>query len=268
MAFKVSSSTLILAPLAIVLAAGPVIEAFAPPVGTAVVRGRGFSSSSCPSSSSSALFLSGDEASFSLNPSETALVLIEFQNEFTTEGGALYGAVEECINKNNVLENASKLMNTMRDAGCSILHVPIAFQEGHGEIGASSGILAGISSGKTFTKGTWSSEFHPSMTPQPADLVVEGKRGLCGFFSTNLDFLLRQRGVKNVVLAGFLTNCCIESTMRTAYEHGYDVYTLKDASAATSVAAHEAAFEHNFGMFSTVSTCEEVMAAVAVAVEA
>ncbi len=44
-------------------------------------------------------------------------------------GGALYGAVEECINKNNVLENASKLMNTMRDAGCSILHVPIAFQE-------------------------------------------------------------------------------------------------------------------------------------------
>ncbi|KAL7468164.1 hypothetical protein ACHAXS_008380 [Conticribra weissflogii] len=140
--------------------------------------------------------------------------------------------------------------------------------QGHGEIGASSGILAGISSGKTFTKGTWSSEFHPSMTPQPADLVVEGKRGLCGFFSTNLDFLLRQRGVKNVVLAGFLTNCCIESTMRTAYEHGYDVYTLKDASAATSVAAHEAAFEHNFGMFSTVSTCEEVMAAVAVAVEA
>ncbi len=76
MAFKVSSSTLILAPLAIVLAAGPVIEAFAPPVGTAVVRGRGFSSSSCPSSSSSALFLSDDEASFSVSFECRAVVSI------------------------------------------------------------------------------------------------------------------------------------------------------------------------------------------------
>eukprot|EP00569_Conticribra_weissflogii_P003430 CAMPEP_0171334360 /NCGR_PEP_ID=MMETSP0878-20121228/4605_1 /TAXON_ID=67004 /ORGANISM="Thalassiosira weissflogii, Strain CCMP1336" /LENGTH=259 /DNA_ID=CAMNT_0011835433 /DNA_START=33 /DNA_END=812 /DNA_ORIENTATION=- len=256
MAFKVS--TLFSASLAILLSTVSVVEAFAPPVGSTVVRGRG---SSSPSPSASSLFMS-DGAPVSLNPSETALVLIEFQNEFTTEGGALYGAVEECIKKNNVIENASKLMNVMRDAGCSVLHVPIAFKEGHNEIGASAGILAGIAEGKTFTKDTWSSEFHPSMAPQPADLVVEGKKGLCGFFSTNLDFLLRQRGIKNVVLAGFLTNCCIESTMRTAYEHGYDVYTLKDASAATSVAAHEAAFEHNFGMFSTVSTCEEVAAAV------
>lgn len=56
------------------------------------------------------------------------------------------------------------------------------------------------------------------MSAVKGDVVVEGKRGLCGFASTNLDFILHQNGVKNVAICGFLTNCCVESTMRTAYE--------------------------------------------------
>ena len=51
--------------------------------------------------------------------------------------------------------------------------------------------------------------------------MVEGKRGLDGFATTNLDFILRSRKIENVAIAGFLTNCCVESTMRTAYELGY-----------------------------------------------
>ena len=97
------------------------------------------------------------------------------------------------------------------------------------------------------------------MTPQEGDLVVKGKSGLCGFHSTNLDFLLRQNDIMNVVLAGFLTNCCVESSMRTAYEHGYKVYTLKDCCAATSIAGQEAAFEHTFGMFSIPTTSDELI---------
>ena len=88
------------------------------------------------------------------------------------------------------------------------------------------------------------------MKPGDGDLVVKGKSGLCGFQSTNLDFLLRQNDVKNIILGGYLTNCCVESTMRSAYELGYNVYTLKDCCAATSIAGQEAAYEHTFGMFS------------------
>jgi len=98
------------------------------------------------------------------------------------------------------------------------------------------------------------------MKPAEGDLICKGKAGLCGFSSTNLDFLLRQNEIKNVVLAGFLTNCCVESSMRSAYELGYKVFTLKDCCAATSIAAQDAAYEHTFGMFSvpttsTVSLC-------------
>lgn len=204
--------------------------------------------------------------SFKLDPTETALVLVEYQNEFTTKGGALHDAVKDCMASNNMLENSSSLLSDLRSKGCLILHVPIMFDKGHQEIGATSGILAGIKEGQSFTKGTSAVEFHPSMQPDPEkDGVVCGKRGLCSFNSTNLDFRLSQRGIKNVVLGGFLTNCCIESTMRTAYELGYNVYTLKDCTAATSIAAHEGAYEHNFGMFSTVTNAEEVKAAVVAA---
>ena len=134
--------------------------------------------------------------------------------------------------------------------------------DSHNQIGATAGILAGIKEGELFSRGTTAVDFHPKMKPDASDMVVTGKLGLCSFFSTNLDFLLRQKGIKNVVLAGFLTNCCIESTMRTAYEHGYNVYTLKDCCAATSVDAHEQAFENSFGMFSTVSNADEIKAAV------
>ncbi len=63
------------------------------------------------------------------------------------------------------------------------------------------------------------------MAPQEGDIIVEGKRGLDTFATTNIDFILRSRGIETVALGGFLTNCCVDSTMRTAYEKGYDVIT-------------------------------------------
>eukprot|EP00559_Dactyliosolen_fragilissimus_P001181 CAMPEP_0184862804 /NCGR_PEP_ID=MMETSP0580-20130426/7849_1 /TAXON_ID=1118495 /ORGANISM="Dactyliosolen fragilissimus" /LENGTH=208 /DNA_ID=CAMNT_0027360799 /DNA_START=124 /DNA_END=750 /DNA_ORIENTATION=+ len=198
-----------------------------------------------------------------LAPEETALVLIEFQNEFTTEGGALYDAVKDCIDATGTIKNAKNVMDNARAAGCTIIHVPIAFEKGHKEISSKPyGILAAIKDGETFKSGEWGSDFCDEMKPAEGDIVCKGKGGLCGFASTNLDFLLRQNGIKNVVLGGFLTNCCIESTMRSGYELGYQVYTMKDCCAATSIAAQEAAYEHTFGMFSVPTTSSEIIAAV------
>lgn len=198
-----------------------------------------------------------------IDPETTALVLIEYQNEFTSEGGKLHDAVKEVMEKTKMLANSKNVMDKLRDAGCKILHCPITFEFGHNEIGKEPyGILAGVKEGAAFQNKEWGAEICETMKPSEGDLVVKGKNGLCGFKSTNLDFVLRQHQIKNVILGGFLTNCCVESTMRTAYENGYKVYTLKDCCAATSMAAQEAAIEHNFGMFSIPATSEEVIAAV------
>jgi len=67
-------------------------------------------------------------AEFSLDPSETALVLIEYQNEFTTVGGKMHSAVQECMESTNMLANSAKLVNEARKAGCAIIHCPINFE--------------------------------------------------------------------------------------------------------------------------------------------
>ncbi len=124
------------------------------------------------------------------------------------------------------------------------------------------GILAGVKQNSAFIAGTWGADFVDGMKPMAGDLVVKGKSGLCGFASTNLDFLLRQNSIENVILGGFLTNCCVESTMRTAYEYGYKVYTLTDCVAATSIAAQDATMQYNFGMFSMPTTSSAVRRAI------
>jgi ureidoacrylate peracid hydrolase len=99
-------------------------------------------------------------------------------------------------------------------------------------------------------KGSWGAAITDELAPAEGDIVVEGKRGLDTFASTNLDFILRSKGITTIALGGFLTNCCVESTMRSGYENGYQVITLSDCVAATSVEEHDNALKYDFPMFS------------------
>src|ERR671918_2383928 len=192
-----------------------------------------------------------------MDPKRTAVVLIEYQNDFTSKGGTLHDAVKGVMEKNNMLQNTIETVKKARAAGCTIVHAPITFVEGYGELSSEPyGILKGVVDSKSFRKGSWGAEIVDDLKPQPGDIVVEGKRGLCGFATTNLDFILRSRGIETIALAGFLTNCCVESTMRSGYEKGYNVITLADCVAATSAEEHENAIRFNYPMFSEVMTSQ------------
>lgn len=195
------------------------------------------------------------------DPTTTALVLIEYQNEFTTEGGVLHGAVAPVMDETKMLANTVELVGALRKKGVTIMHAPITFAPGYGELTRHPyGILKGVVDGNAFVKGTWGAAICDPLAPQDGDIVVEGKRGLDTFASTNLDFILRSKGIKTVIIGGFLTNCCVESTMRTAYEHGFEVVTLSDCVAATSKEAHANALTHDFPMFSTPMSSRDVLA--------
>jgi nicotinamidase-related amidase len=186
-----------------------------------------------------------------MNPETTALVLIEFQNDFTSPGGVFHDGVKGVMASTGMLANTVAAVEAARAAGVAIMHAPITFAEGYGELtGDPYGILKGVVDNQAFRKGSWGAAIVDVLKPQPGDIVIEGKRGLDAFPSTNLDFILRSKGIRTVALAGFLTNCCVESTMRSAYERGFEVITLKDCTAALSQEAQDMAFAHNFGMFS------------------
>ena len=188
------------------------------------------------------------------NPRETALVLIECQNDFMTDGGALHDGVKETMHANSMLDHTKTSLAAARSAGATVMHAPIAFAKGYGELGPSPfGILKGVVDHNAFVKDTWGTEIVDDLKPIEGEVIIEGKRGLDVFASTNLDFILRSMRIKNLVLAGFLTNCCVELTMRTGFENGFSVVTLTDCMGATSTAEHDAAVSYTFPMFSTLS---------------
>ncbi|GAB6904103.1 cysteine hydrolase family protein [Kineosporia succinea] len=193
--------------------------------------------------------------------STIALVLIEYQNDFTSEGGVLHEAVAPVMAANGMLGKTGQVVDAARAAGVTVMHAPISFAEGYHEISAHPyGILKGVVDGKAFVKGSWGAAIVDELAPRAGDIVIEGKRGLDTFASTNLDFILRSKGIRTIALGGFLTNCCVESTMRSGYENGYRVITLSDCTAATSVEEHENALRFDFPMFSVPTTAEEFVA--------
>ena len=195
-----------------------------------------------------------------LDPAKTALVLIEYQNDFTSEGGTLHEAVKGVMDSSNMLPNTVETVKKARELGATVIMAPISFAEGYNEITSHPyGILKGVVDTNSFLKGTWGADFVDDLKPEENDIVVEGKRGLDTFASTNLDFILRSRGIENIALGGFLTNCCVESTMRTGYERGFNVITLTDCVAATSEEEQRVAIEKDYPMFSRPMTHNEFL---------
>ena len=195
-----------------------------------------------------------------MEPEKTALVLIEYQNDFTSEGGTLHQAVKPVMESTNMLANTVETVAKARQLGATIVYAPITFTDDYHELSPTPyGILKGVVDSKSFRKGSWGAEMVDALKPQPEDIVVEGKRGLCGFASTNLDFVLRSRGITNIALGGFLTNCCVESTMRTGYEKGYNVVTLTDCTATVSEEEQRLSVEKNYPMFSRPLTHTEFL---------
>ena len=198
-----------------------------------------------------------------MDPKTTAVVLIEYQNDFVSEGGALHAAVAGVMAKSNMLANTIATVAAARQAGATIVLVPITFAPDYHEISASPyGILKGVVDSNAFKKGSWGAEIVDALKPQPEDILIEGKRGLCAFASTNLDFVLRARGIRTLALGGFLTNCCVESTMRTGYEKGYEVVTLTDCTATLSEEEQAFSVEKNYPMFSKPMTHEAFLTAL------
>lgn len=209
--------------------------------------------------SSDRTFTSADaKGGCDIDPSKTAVLCIEFQNEFTTEKGKLYDSVKGVMEATNMLNNAVDVTAAARSLGAKVFHAPISFAEDASDNpNKGLGILAGCAGGKLFTSGTWNAEICKKMTPQDGDVMVTGKKGLDAFPGTDLEAKLKANGIETIALAGFLTNCCVESTMRTACEKGFNVVTLTDCMATQSMEGQKAATEGTFGMFSTPMTAAD-----------
>jgi nicotinamidase-related amidase len=157
--------------------------------------------------------------------------LIGFQNEYFSPDGALYGFLE---GGPRLLANTVELVERLRSEPILIVDTPIIFTPDYRELVEPTGILKAVKELGAFKAGTLGSETIPEIRRLGKRIVeVPGKRGLNAFSNTDLDELLKRRGITAVALAGVKTSLCIDSTGRSAYDNGYQVLILSDCIAGT-----------------------------------
>ena len=194
-----------------------------------------------------------------MNIKQTAIIVLDAQNDFFTPNGKLYEAMEPVLKKYQVVANMNKVIETGRNAGATIILAPLFFEQGCPEAGAEPyGIMRPVSESQSFIRGTWGAEIAESISLSTDDLIIP-KNHISGFEGTDLETQLRDRNIETVVLCGGLTDVCVETTMRQAYDKRFEVYTVKDATATIDLAKHDLTIEKSYPLFSKPLTAKEFM---------
>ena len=118
--------------------------------------------------------------------------------------------------------------------------------------------------GKLLAKGGWDYELVEALPPQPGDIVVQKTR-YSAFYNTNLDSILRARGIRSLVFTGIATNVCVESTLRDGFFLEYFGVVLHDATHQAGPDFVQKASLYNIEkFFGWVSSVEEFRSALQV----
>jgi nicotinamidase-related amidase len=166
-----------------------------------------------------------------MDPSTTALVLIGYQNDYFANDGVLHSVVEDSTD--DVLSNTLTLLKDLEPTDVLIITTPIIFTPDYSELTEPIGILKIIKEAGAFKADTMGAQTIPEIHKFGERILeVPGKRGLNAFTDTNLDSILKNRGIIDVVFAGAVTSICIDSTGRAAFERNYRVTQLSDCTSS------------------------------------
>ncbi|MDF0596287.1 cysteine hydrolase family protein [Psychromarinibacter halotolerans] len=209
--------------------------------------------------------------------SKTALIVIDMQHAYLSEGGYLDLVGFGVDGSGPVIDQVVRTIEAARAAGMLVIYMQNGFDPELTQAGPESSPVYHKSNplkfmranpdyrGKLITKGSWDYEFVDAIKPAPGEIVIHKSR-YSAFCSTQLEAILRGRGITHLLVAGVNTNVCVESTIRDGFHKEFFCMMIADA---TLQAGDETIFYatcYNIEKFlGWVTSTDEVVAALGAA---
>jgi biuret amidohydrolase len=209
---------------------------------------------------------------FRFEPASTALLLIDFQRDFVEPGGFGAALGNDVSLLRRAIAPARRVLEAARRRGLPIIHT----REGHRPDladcppakRARGRLRTGIGDpgpmGRILVRGEAGHDIVPELAPRSGEPVVD-KPGKGAFFATDLDAILKNRGIARLVVGGVTTEVCVSTTVREANDRGYECLVLEDCVASYFPDFHRSALAMiaaQGGIFGWVSDATRFLAAL------
>ena len=221
--------------------------------------------------------LSADPGPYAFDPARTALVCIDFQRDFVEPGGFGETLGNDVSTLRSAIVPTERVLAAARQLGLTVIHT----REGHRpdltdlfpakrDRGAPSLRIGDDGPmGRLLVRGSKGHDIVPELAPAPGEVVLD-KPGKGSFYATDLETILRARGVTHLLLTGVTTEVCVQTTAREANDRGFECLILSDCTGSYFPEFHQSAlamFKAQGGIVGWVGTSADLLTALDTAEE-